>query len=87
MFATVGFGGLAALTYTGSTTAADNGTATNDATITDQQQTQSTNGSNGSATVPVPRATARSGATNQQPVTINPPTVTRGRSHVRTGGS
>jgi hypothetical protein len=80
-FATVGFGGLAAITYTGNSNSSDSNTVTPAGSANgDQGQTQS-------AQQAAPTATPRQGTSHQQPVTINPPTVTQGRSHVRTGGS
>ena len=77
-FATVGFGGLAAVTYSGTPAAAD--PISVDDSAQGQVQAGVPNGTNPSAT--------RAPTTNQHVVPVQPPTVTtRKRTHVSSGGS
>ena len=93
--ATVGFAGLAALTFSGNATATDNNQVTTDSSTDQNTQglTPTTDGSssnsNGStSTSHGTQATQAPGYTyNQGSTTVNPPVVHHGRSHVSTGGS
>ncbi|HEY7025211.1 MAG TPA: hypothetical protein VH371_09650 [Candidatus Limnocylindrales bacterium] len=74
--ATVGFGGLAAVTYSGDLTNTDTTPITSDGQSTDGAEVTS-------QATPVPTlSTTRSGTP-----TVRPPTTTRTRSHVSSGGS
>ena len=77
-FATVGFGGLAAMTYSG--TPADSASV-DDSTTQDQPLATSPAGGTSSS---VTNPTATQPPTQQY---VQPPTVSRGRRHVSTGGS
>jgi hypothetical protein len=78
-FATVGFGGLAAMTYSGTPVIADP-ISIDDTAPQGQVQSTQPNGTSPSAT--------RAPTTNQQVVPAQPPTVTtRRRTHVSSGGS
>src|SRR3954454_2704349 len=88
-FATVGFGGLAAATYSGNSDSSSDTVTTDDSvpgvqgfTATPAPPTARAPG----ATVGPP-ATNAPGTSNRQPVSVPPPTATRGRSHSTTGGS
>jgi hypothetical protein len=80
--ATVGFAGLAALTFSGNPTTTDADQAT-----TDQTAPQSTTTTHGVQPTPATGASATA-KPNGNTTTVNPPTVTTHvRSHVSTGGS
>jgi hypothetical protein len=86
-FATVGFGGLAAVTYSGTPT-----TPINQTTIDSSGETAQENGTNDTPTDPGSTTTSPStptspSTTTQRIPTVQPPTRTRTRSHVVSGGS
>ena len=93
--ATIGFAGLAAMTFSGNTNTADAEQVTPAGQSAQDQQavTQTSNGSSTNSTnsTPTARATAVPAPTtnsNGSTTTVNPPAVsTNRRSHVTTGGS
>lgn len=81
-FATVGFGGLAAVTYSGTSATPSDQTALDDPSAQADASAPQANG-----TTTDPRATTGPTSTNRPIVVAQPPTRTRTRSHVVTGGS
>ena len=80
-FATVGFSGLAALTYSGSPTSDSSAVTTDDQSSAGQGLGQS--GGTAQVTPSPTRSTTQSGTATVRP----PTTTTRGRTHAVTGGS
>ena len=80
-FATVGFGGLAAITYSGTSSPADTTDQTTDGSQSTDTQALTSPGTTKATSAP------NSATTTQQAPTVRLPTTTRGRSHASTGGS
>jgi hypothetical protein len=96
-FATVGFGGLAAATYSGKPTTPVDQTTTDNSGALGQDysntdgSTPPNSGTNGTTTDPQSTTTSPSttspSTTTQRIPTVQPPTRTRTHSHVVSGGS